>query len=165
MFCPDCGAENSRGQKFCTRCGGNLLAIERAREIVADVAQASTQPALSPNVILGIIALICVVGFTATTIGTLVLASNHDVHGPMPFFFALLGFGSLVFICRYLFKLLQPSARPQASFARPISYAVPTPPRQEPMIDTNRALGQGAPNYQSVVEDPTLQFDRQRRGQ
>lgn len=164
MFCPDCGTENSRGQKFCTRCGGHLLAVERAREIVADVAQPSAQPTVSPNVILTIVALICAIGFTATTIGTLVLA-NENAHGPMPFFFALAGFGSLVFICRHLLKLLQPAARPESRFVRPPSYAAPALPRSESPIDTNRALGQAAPNYQSVVEDPTLQFDRQRRGQ
>ncbi len=37
MFCPNCGTDNSKGQKFCTRCGTNLLAIDRAREIITEL--------------------------------------------------------------------------------------------------------------------------------
>ena len=57
MFCPDCGAENSRSQKFCTRCGTNLIAIDRAREIVSEMKANVSAPPVSPRAILIIVAL------------------------------------------------------------------------------------------------------------
>src|SRR5215813_7437680 len=102
MFCPDCGAENSRSQKFCTRCGTNLIAIDRAREIVSEMRANASAPPVSPGGILKIVALISAIGFIDTAAGTVAL--KHT--GLTQSFFALVGFTALVMICRYLLQLI-----------------------------------------------------------
>ena len=70
MFCPNCGTENSQAQKFCTRCGTNLLAIDRAREIITEMNNAAPAPAVSPNLVFGTVALLSVIGFLVVTLVT-----------------------------------------------------------------------------------------------
>jgi len=156
MFCPDCGAENSRSQKFCTRCGTNLIAIDRAREIVNEMKANVSAPPVSPSNILRIVALISAIGFIAITAGTLAL--DHD-GSPIPLFFALGGFTALVMICYYLLQLINPRARNDMN-------------RQAPPVEsatsgvgsaTNRALGGSPTPYHSVIEEPTQQFETERR--
>src|SRR5215475_6751527 len=156
MFCPDCGAENSRSQKFCTRCGTNLIAIDRARELVSEMKANVSAPAVSPRAILIIVALISAIGFFATAAGAVLLM---PFHGPIPLFFALGGFTALVMICRYLLQLINHPARTEMS-------------RQAPPVEsatsgvgsaTNRALG-GAPTpYHGIIDEPTQQFETERR--
>src|SRR5215470_13221607 len=106
MFCPDCGAENSRSQKFCTRCGTNLIAIDRAREIVSEMKSNVSAPPVSPRSILIVVALISAIGFILTTVGTAAL----DHSGPIQVLFALGGFTTIMTICRYLLQLIKPPA-------------------------------------------------------
>src|SRR5215813_6391256 len=156
MFCPDCGAENSRSQKFCTRCGTNLIAIDRAREIVSEMKANVSAPPAAPSNILRIVALISTIGFVATTAGTVILMPFGGV-GPL--FFALGGFTALVMICRYLLQLIKPPARTEMS-------------RQAPPVEsatsgagsaTNRALGGSPTPYHSIIEEPTQQFETEHR--
>jgi len=156
MFCPDCGAENSRSQKFCTRCGTNLIAIDRAREIVNEMKANVSAPQVSTRAILIIVALISAIGFFATAAGTVLLM---PFHGPIPLFFAIGGFTALVMICRYLLQLIKPPARTEMS-------------RQAPPVEsatsgvgsaTNRALGGSPTPYHSIIEEPTQQFETERR--
>src|SRR5215470_17864819 len=155
MFCPDCGAENSRSQKFCTRCGTNLIAIDRAREIVNEMKANVSAPPAPPSSILRIVALISAIGFIAITAGTIAL--EHE--GPIPLFFAFGGFTALVMICYYLLQLINPRARTEMN-------------RQAPPVEsatsgvgsaTNRALGGSPTPYHSVIEEPTQQFETERR--
>ena len=151
MYCPDCGAENSRSQKYCTRCGTNLIAIDRAREIVSEMRANVSAAPVAPSSILRIVALISAIGFIATTSGTVALMHV----GPLPFFFALGGFTALVMICRYLLQMINPQARTEMG----------RPPAATPGVGsaTNRALG-GAPTpYHSIIEEPTQQFETERR--
>jgi hypothetical protein len=156
MFCPDCGAENSRSQKFCTRCGTNLIDIDRAREIVSEMKANVPPPPAPPSSVLRIIALISAIGFIATTSGTVAL---KHIGGGLPLLFALGGFTALVMICRYLLQLLKPPARTEMS-------------RQAPPLEsstsgvgsvTNRALGESPTPYYSIIEEPTQQFETERR--
>jgi hypothetical protein len=155
MFCPDCGAENSRSQKFCTRCGTNLIAIDRAREIVSEMKANVSVPPVAPRAILMSVALISAIGFIATAGGTVAL--EHS--GPTQSLFALCGFTALVMICRYLLQLIKPPARIEMS-------------RQVPPVEsatsgvgsaTNRALGGSPTPYSSIIEEPTKQFETERR--
>jgi hypothetical protein len=149
MFCPDCGAENSRSQKFCTRCGTNLIAIERAREIVSEMSANVSAPPLEPSSILRIVALISAIGFIATTAGTVALIRAG---GPIPVFFALGGFITTVMICYYLLQMIKPPARTEMSRqASPVASA------------TNRALGGSSSPYHSIIEESTQQFETERR--
>jgi len=156
MFCPDCGAENSRSQKFCTRCGTNLIAIDRAREIVNEMNANASAPPVTPSSILRIVALISAIGFIAITAGTIALDHGGN---PISLFFALGGFTALVMICYYLLQLINPRARTEMN-------------RQAPPVEsatsgvgsaTNRALGGSPTPYHSVIEEPTQQFETERR--
>jgi len=156
MFCPDCGTENSRSQKFCTRCGTNLIAIDRAREIVSEMEANVSAPPASPSSILKIAALISAIGFVATTAGT--IATMHQA-GPLSIFFALGGFTALVMICYYVLQLIKPPARTEMRRqAPPVEYAI-----SGVGSATNRALGESSTPYHSVIEEPTQQFEAERR--
>ncbi len=154
MFCPDCGAENSRGQKFCTRCGMNLTAIERARDIVYEVNSAAPPSSVSPTAILVIVGLICAIGFITTTVGVVSLMQIDNARTPIPVMFGIGGFGALVLICRYILNLLNPSAKSHSKqHVMPPSYAPPLPRA------TNRSLHEHPSSYNSVIEEPTQQFE------
>jgi len=157
MFCPNCGTENSKGQKFCTRCGTNLLAIDRAREIISEMNTVSV-PSVSPNLVFVTVALLSIIGFIAISVGTNELAEGDSIHTPLPFAFAVGGFISLVMICRYLIGLIKPTVKVEKPViqAPPVSYTPPPIQRGT----TNRALNEAAP-YQSIIEDPTRQFEHE----
>jgi zinc-ribbon domain len=160
MFCPDCGAENSKGQKFCKRCGTNLMAIDRAREIVTEMTATTPAPEVSSRTILRIVGLIGTFGFLATTIGTAILRSFDSGFTPIPTFFALGGFTALVLICRYLLNMINPSAKAEPRHSsRQSSYAPPEVMRGA----TNRALNEPSHSYQSIIEEPTQHFEDERR--
>jgi len=156
MFCPDCGAENSRSQKFCTRCGTNLIAIDRAREIVNEMKANVSAPPMPPSSILRIVALISVIGFIAITAGTVAL--DHD-GSPIPLFFAFGGFTALVMICYYLLQLINPRARTEMSWQAPLVESATSGVGSA----TNRTLGGSPTPYHSVIEEPTQQFETERR--
>lgn len=157
MFCPNCGTDNSKGQKFCTRCGTNLLAIDRAREIISEINTVSV-PSVSPNLVFVTVALLSIVGFIVITLGTYELARS-DNQGPLPTIFAIGGFSVLAMICRYLIGLIKPTVKVEKPViqAPPISYSPPPPQRGT----TNKSLNE-APAYQSIIEDPTRQFEHER---
>ncbi|MBO0857534.1 MAG: zinc-ribbon domain-containing protein [Chloracidobacterium sp.] len=156
MFCPDCGAENSKGQKFCTRCGTNLIAIERAREIVSEIKANISAPPVETSTILKIVALISAIGILAITGGTVALM---PFGGPIPVFFALGGFTSLVMICYYLLQLIKPSARTEMSRqAPPVGSAT-----HGVASATNRELGGSPTPYRSIIEETTQHFESERR--
>jgi hypothetical protein len=155
MFCPDCGAENSRSQKFCTRCGTNLIVIDRAREIVSEMKANVPPPLAPPSSVLRIVALISAIGFIAITSGTVAL---NNVGGGLPLFFALGGFTALVMICRYLLQLINPPARTEMSRQAPAASAT-----SGVGSVTNRALGGSPTPHHSIIEEPTQQFETERR--
>ena len=159
MFCPNCGTDNSKGQKFCTRCGTNLLAIDRAREIITEMNNPVQVPTVSPNLVFLCVALLSLVGFIAITVGTVEMFNRDANRSPIPIFFALGGFASLVMICRYLLGLIKPTVKVEKPVIQPpqVSYHPPTIQRGT----TNRALNEASP-YQSIVEDPTRQFEHER---
>jgi hypothetical protein len=146
--------ENQRGQKFCTRCGSNLLAIERARDLLGEMATTVNQPDHSS--VIKVVALISIFGMLFLTAGTIFLRLSED-RGPTPIVFAIAGFVALVAICRHLLKLAAaPKRLPESPRAASASIS--------PALrgSTNRALGE--PPYQSVTEERTRQFeDRPRR--
>ena len=156
MFCPDCGAENSRSQKFCTRCGTNLIAIDRAREIVSEMEANVSAPPASPSSILKIVAFISAIGFVATTAGT--IATMHQA-GPLSIFFALGGFTALVMICRYLLQMITPTAKTQMNWQAARTKSTTSGAYGA----TNRALGESSTPNHSVIEEPTQQFETERR--
>lgn len=160
MFCPNCGTENSKGQKFCTRCGVNLLVIDRAREIVSEMTtNVVPTPSISPNLVFGTVALVSVIGFIALTLGTVEL-SKHNASGPEPIIFAMSGFAALILICRYLLKLIAPANKTQVIPQFPMASH---PPPQLNRGTTNRSLSEASATYQSIIEDPTRQFEHERR--
>lgn len=153
MFCPDCGTDNSRGTKFCTRCGSNLLAIDRLRDVISTT-QSTTYDAPSSSTILKIVALISVLGLAIVTTGTIFLSlivQRDPGENPMPFFFGLGGMLTIVLICRYLLRMIQPGAVKRA----PVVPAVPS--QAAVRAATNRQLSE--PPYQSIVEERTKQFE------
>lgn len=161
MFCPNCGTDNSKAQKFCTRCGTNLLAIDRAREIITEMNTVSV-PSVSPNLVFITVALLSIVGFIAITLGTQEMMRGGGERSGLPIVFALCGFTTLVMICRYLIGLIKPTVKVEKPTIQspPVSYAPPTIQRGT----TNKSLSE-APQYQSVmgiIEDPTRQFEHER---
>jgi hypothetical protein len=79
--------------------------------------------------------------------------------GPISLFFGLGGFVALVLICRHLLKLLPSSSKvDHKNLSLPPSYAPPIARGA-----TNRRLNEPATPYQSIIEDPTQQFDAERR--
>lgn len=160
MFCPDCGTDNSKNQRFCTRCGSNLVVIDRARDILNEMTSNASAPVLPASTILRIVGLVATIGFLATTGGVLALMSIDEGRGPIPVFFGIGGFGSMVLICRYLLNMLKTGVHdsPKKNSIQPV-YTAPTPLRG----NTNRSLQEGNPSYQSVIEDPTRQFEHDKR--
>jgi hypothetical protein len=161
MFCPDCGAENVRSQKFCVRCGSNLVAIDRAREIIGDVVAGSVQNEGVPSHVLRIIALISICAFFCITAGTVFLALIES-DSPAPFFFGTGGFIALVLICR---QLLRASGSSRTTPVVSRTAVPPTPPATLARAATNRGLGAAAVPFQSITEDSTRQFENARGNQ
>ena len=163
MFCPDCGAENSRGQKYCTRCGTNLIAIDRARDIVNEVTTGAPVPQFESSSIIKSVAWVSIFGILAVTIGSVIIMAIDRGRTPIPVFFGLCGFGALVLICRQLLGLIKAGGRSENKAAqRKSDYLSPELPKP-----TNRALHDPASStYGSIVEEPTQQFEseKQKRG-
>lgn len=163
MFCPNCGTDNSKGQKFCTRCGTNLLAIDRAREIISEVSGAAPTSGVSPNLVFIATVLLSIIGFIAITLGTYELSRADERNGPLPFFFMGGGFTSLVLICRYMLNLIRPGTKREGKQVPPAPPAVYPQPATFQHGNTNRALNEASAPYQSIVEDPTRQFEHEKR--
>ena len=171
MYCPNCGLENSKGQKFCRRCGANLLAVDLARGIVNEVASGATSNQIEPNGILKITALVSVLGILFVTIGAIVLTIVQYTAGdgrygpPLGLFLALIGYAAVVMIARRLLKILETARSQPQPFAVPAPPAlqVPAQPYQPPTpSQTNRNLA-AAPLYHSITEQETQQFEHERR--
>ena len=177
MFCPSCGLENAQSQKFCRRCGTNLLALQAATEMVSEVAQGRAMNQLDPKFVLRIVAFLGAAGFLFVTLGAVFMAliqatnspegGRHDA--PLGLFLAMFGYGALVWLCRMLMKWASPTnAKPALPvFNQPVSYAPPVNQLAPPSAvgaNTNPALN-AAPAYQSIIEDETRQFVKWPQGQ
>ncbi len=164
MFCPNCGTDNSKGQKFCTRCGTNLLAIDRAREIISEMNSSVPAPAVSPNLVFGATVLLSIIGFIAITTGTIELFNRGGGNnGPIPIIFPMISFPALVLICRFFLGLLRPGIKPEGKQAQPVPQNYYSQPPMPQHGTTNRALNEASVPYQSIVEDPTRQFEHEKR--
>jgi zinc-ribbon domain len=156
MFCPECGTENARNQKFCTRCGTSLLAVEYARSIVSELTTGKSSNDLAASSVLKMATLISVLGFLFITLGTVFLSLIYqDRHGPpMGLFFCMAGLVALVLIVKQILKLID---RPEKSSPRaPIQLPVTTNP-----LASNRNLTEGNQTYYSVTEERTRQLEKQ----
>lgn len=176
MYCPNCGTENAQSQKFCRRCGANLLMVDLAREFISEAATGKTAQPADTNNILKITMFISIFGFLFITIGTVILSliqytMNEGSHGPpQGLFLAMFGYTALVLIVRRLLKLLETTrseARPflfQPSLQTSAQTQPPAPMAQmaTPTGQTNRNLGP-APAYHSITEQETQQFQGDRR--
>ncbi|HWQ36146.1 MAG TPA: zinc ribbon domain-containing protein [Blastocatellia bacterium] len=157
MFCPDCGTDNSRGQKFCTRCGSNLMAMERARDIVSDLSGGSGSP-VEGSTVLKVVALISIFGFLFVTLGGIFLAViEKPGDSPVPFFTIIGGYTAIVLICRHLLRLISPATQ-KSENRRTVMPPATASPAVAPG-STNRALGEGAMPWRSVTEESTRQFE------
>jgi len=156
MFCPDCGTQNSKETKFCTRCGSNLLAIDRLRDLIGTT-QSNTYDLPSSSTILKIVALISVLGLAIVTAGSIVLSivDRGPGDGPVPFFFGIGGMLTIVLICRYLLRMIQPAAPKRGSMFNASAS------RAAVRSATNRQLSEPVP-YESIVEERTKQFESDR---
>lgn len=160
MYCPDCGTENLRSQKFCKRCGANLLAIDRAREIIGEVAYGATTNQINPSAIFKVVSLITIFGFMFITGGTIALMDIDRGHTPIPVFFALGGFISLILICRYLLRMISLPSKNQPVLP------VAAPPHTISATThgtTNRRLSESTIPYHSITEESTRQFESERK--
>jgi hypothetical protein len=157
MFCPDCGAENSRGQKYCTRCGTNLIAIDRARAIVSEMTTGTPVPPVDSSSIIKIVAWISIFGFLFITLGAVIITAIDEARSPMGLFFGFGGYAALFLICRHLLGLIKSAGRVETS-SRLADYIAPATPKA-----TNRVLNEPSTPYNSVIEEPTQQFDAERQ--
>ena len=161
MFCPDCGTANVKSQKFCTRCGANILAMDRARAIIGDVAAGPIVNQPQSSTILKIVALISIFGFLFITIGTIILASMDESRSSIPF--SVVGFIALVLICRSLLRLAGSVSTTEA-ISQVITPSYVTPVPAPVRAATNRRLGEAGIAYDSITEESTRQFESERKG-
>ena len=156
MFCPDCGTENSKGQKFCTRCGTSLLAVEYARSVVNELATGKPGNDLSASSVLRTATAISILGLLFITMGTIFLSLIYqDRHGPpISLFFCLFGLGALVMIVKQILKLIDRAEKsaPPAIMQLPVT----TNP-----LANHRNLTEGTQTYYSVTEERTRQLEKQ----
>jgi hypothetical protein len=170
MFCPSCGSENAQSQKFCRRCGTNLLALQAATEMVSEIAQGQAANQLDPKFVLKMVTLFGLLGFFIVTAGATALSivqlastsegAQHDP--PFGLMLAFFGYTALTLICWMLFRWVkQVNTRPVLPvISNPVTYAPPTsqtPAASVTGANTNPALN-AAPAYQSIIEDETRQF-------
>ena len=161
MFCPDCGTDNSKNQKFCTRCGSNLVAIDRLRDVIGGVVSSTSgglQNQINPMSILRIVAVIATLGIGVVTAGTIFLnLIDHD--SPVPIMFGLSGLIATVLICRYLVRMVQSAVAAE----KPQVVGIPLrTPIATGRLATDRRLGEVADPYQSITEERTRQFEGDR---
>ncbi len=157
MFCPECGTENSRNQKFCTRCGTSLLAVEYARSIVNELATGKSNNDLSATSVLKMTTVISILGLLFITLGTIFLSLIYSDHNgpPVGLFFGIGGLIALVVIIKQLLKLIHRAEK--SSTPTPMSLPVTTNP-----LTTNRHLTEGSQQPFSVTEERTRQLENQR---
>jgi hypothetical protein len=157
MFCPECGTENSRGLKFCTRCGTSLLAVEYARSIVTEITTGKSNNDLAASTVLRTTAFISAFGLVFITLGTIFLSLIYqDRHGPpMSLFFCMFGLGALVLIVKQMLKLID---RPEKSL--PPS-TIQLPATTNPLTQ-QRHLNESHQQPYSVTEERTRQLENQR---
>lgn len=157
MFCPECGTENSRNQKFCTRCGTSLLAVEYARSIVSEMTTGKPANDLSASSVLRMATLTSVLGLMFITLGTIFLSLiSRDHHGPpIEMFFCTFGLTALVLIVRQILRLIDRAEK------SPQPTAIQTPITTNP-LSQNRSLTEGSQTYYSVTEERTKQLENQR---
>lgn len=155
MFCPDCGTENSKGQKFCTRCGTSLLAVEYARSVVNEISTGKSNNDLSASSVLKMATVISILGLLFITMGTifitLIQANRNE---PTGLFFAFAGLVSLVLIVRRILRLID---RPEKS-SKP--FTLPLPVKTNPLTP-NPSLTEGSQTYYSVTEERTRHLEKQ----
>lgn len=165
MFCPACGMDNSRNQKFCTGCGKNLVAIGRPREMLSEVTLSASSGQGEAAMILKIVALVSIFGFLLVTGGAVALAGiiasvrAYDFL-PAAVILALGGYAAIILICLRLLRVIRPveKAEPRQTSPAP-AYAAPTALPGS----TNPGLTEGSAPYPSVTEPTTRQFGPQRR--
>ncbi len=159
MFCSECGTENARGQKFCTRCGTSLLAIEYARSIVNEMAAGKASNGLEAATVLKSVAWISTIGFLTTMVGTIVLSNIYDHPGdaPVGLFFAIAGLIALIVINKQLLKLI---SNPQPQAKSPLLPDILA--KHAVGHTTNRNLSEGPQPYYSVIEEQTRNLENQR---
>jgi hypothetical protein len=157
MFCPDCGAENSRGQKYCTRCGTNLIAIDRARSIVSEMTTGAPVPQVDSSSIIKIVAWLSIFGFLFITLGAVIITAIDGARSPMGILFGFGGFAALFLICRHLLGLIKSAGRVATSSRQP-DYSPPATPQA-----TNRVLNEPSTPYNSIIEETTQQFEAERQ--
>jgi zinc ribbon protein len=157
MFCPDCGAENLRGQKYCTRCGTNLIAIDRARAIVSEMTTGTPVPQVDSSSIIKIVAWLSIFGFLFITLGAVIITAIDEARSPMGIFFGFSGYAALFLICRHLLGLIKSAGRVETS-SRHADYTPPATPQA-----TNRVLNEPSTPYNSIIEEPTQQFEAERQ--
>lgn len=157
MFCPECGTENSKGQRFCTRCGTSLLAVEYARSIMTEITAGKSANDLSASSVLRMATLISILGFLFVTMGTIFLSLIYsDRQGPpIGMFFCTFGLGALVMIVRQVLKLIDRAEKSPA--VPPVSLPVTTNP-----LANNRTLTEGSQHPYSVTEERTRPLETQR---
>jgi hypothetical protein len=157
----DCGVENSKGNKFCRRCGINLIEIDRAREFISEFTSSPPTPQFESTTIIKIVAWVGIFGFLFVTAGTAILQVIDDHRSPIPFLFALCGFSALVLICLYLIKLISPPAKTEEKRL----ILPPQPEQKYSPAQSREARRLNDPPYsqQSVIEEPTQQFEDERR--
>lgn len=157
MFCPECGTENTRSQKFCTRCGTSLLAVEYARSIVSELATGKSNNDLSASAVLKMSTLISILGLLFITLGTIFLSLIYsDHHGPpIGLFFGIGGLIALVVIIKQLLKLIHRAEK--SSPPATIQLQATTNP-----LAHQRNLTEGNQPPFSVTEERTRQLENQR---
>lgn len=173
MFCPSCGLENAQSQKFCRRCGTNLLALQAATEMVSGIAQGHAANQLDPKYVLKMVMLFGSLGFLIVTAGAVALSIVQIASTPVelrhePPFGLILGFfgyAALTIICGMLLRWVRLTNNRAVLpvMSNPISYAPPVNQMAAPSAvgaNTNPALN-AAPAYQSIIEDETRQFAKQ----
>ena len=159
MFCPDCGVQNIKSQKFCVRCGSNLLMLDRAREIIGEVGTGAAIKESNSNQAMRVIAIISIAGFLCVTAGTIFLGLIDNGQSPLSSVFGVGGFAAIILICRMLLRASNAASARNVSANERVM--IPSNPPQVAPSGTNRALGAAVP-FQSVTEDSTRQFEGER---
>jgi hypothetical protein len=151
MFCPNCGAHQSEGKRFCTACGTNLLLISQAlltplpamRDARAQEWERERAKGIKLTIIGG--------AFIAIQLFTFILSLPFRNPGTP---FGFLSFVALALMGAGISKLLS-TPRPEEPARQPSRRVEAPPPRQVFPVPPTDALEEGAPGP-SVTEDETL---------
>jgi hypothetical protein len=142
-----------------------LIVIDRAREILGEIATGASPSQVDAPTILKTIALVSSFGFLFVTGGVvgltgIIAASHAHDYLPGPILVGIAGYSAIVMICWHLLKLIGALRTTESKHHGPPSPH--TAPAAVPG-STNRTLAEGSPAYHSVTEQTTRQFDAQRR--